>query len=141
MERAARYASSLPSRVPVLLVPLIICPAGAALGRDLATAYPHLRFEPVIELTPEDMITDATPADGSMEAAIADLVRRSYVDVVGDGAANPRPYSPFGFPGPINNGTGAIVVLYSNTPANTLPIIQHKSNTWNALFPRSARIR
>ena len=141
MEKAARFAASLPSRVPVLLVPLIICPAGAAMGRDLATTYPHLRFDPVIELTPEDMITDATPADGSLEAAIADLARSSYAAVVGDGAASPRPYSPFGFPRPSNIGTGATVVLYSNTPANTLPIIQHKSNTWNPLFPRSARIR
>jgi hypothetical protein len=141
MQEAVYYAAALSSHVPVLLVPLIICPAGAGIGRDLAAAHSHLRFDPVIELTLEDMITDAMPADGSFRAAIADLARKSYVGVVGDDVAAPRPYSPFGFPPPTNDGTGAIVVLYSNTPANTLPIIQHKSNTWSPLFPRSARIR
>ena len=76
------------------------------------------------------------PSNGSFFRGIFDIIHRTFKQVVGDNSANPRPYQPFGF-----KNTGALVVEYSNTPANTLPIIQHESNTWNALFPRSARIK
>ena len=36
-------------------------------------------------------------------------------------------------------GTGGIVVLYSNCPNNTLPIIHDETDHWNALFPRIRR--
>ena len=141
MENAIRFICSLPSPIPVLLLPLIICPDGADMGRRLSVdpSFPHLTYSPVIELKRADMITAATPSDGSFRSYVADAVRNTYGTVVGNDAARPRPYDPFGFPS--GAGTGATVVLYSNAPANTLPILQHQSDTWNSLFPRSARMR
>jgi hypothetical protein len=125
---------------PVLVVPLIVCPAGATMWRGIQNR-PQLTFSPVIELKPSDMITSATIQDGSFEALVAELVQDTYVSVVGNNASAPRPYGPYGFPPPIDEGTGAVVVLYSNTPANTLPFIHHESSSWSPLFPRSARVR
>ena len=42
------------------------------------------------------------------------------------------PSSPFGY-----GEVGALLVTHQNTPNNTLPMIYHKSPTWNPLFRRS----
>jgi hypothetical protein len=137
MENALRFAAELDGSLPVLFVPLIISPAGAQCARLLCTQYANLRFDPVMELQAKDALNGDTHADpGSLEANMIELASRTYSSVVGNDAAHPRPYTCFGF-----LETGATIVLYSNTPANTLPIIQHQSNSWMALFPRSARIQ
>jgi len=129
-------ASSFPN-TPILLVPLIVCPQGARLSRALAGQYPNLTFSPVLEVEEHQLINSQSnyPA-GSFEHVVKDICDTLYSYVKGNDAAKPRPYKPHGFA-----DTGAMIVLYSNTPANTLPIIQHESNTWSALFPRSARMR
>jgi len=133
---AIAFAGSLPS-IPVLLVPLVICPQGAQKARELANRHGNVQCEPVIEIDTDVLINPASrPTSNSLEEKVRRLVGECYSDVEGDQSAWPRPYGPFGF-----GDTGARIVMYSNTPANTLPIIQHKSNTWNPLFPRSARIQ
>jgi hypothetical protein len=136
------FIKSFSKSFPVLVVPMIVCPAGAEVWRN-EESPPDLTFRPVIDLKPSDMITSATVRDGAFEGRVADLAEATYAAVEGNHAAAPRPYSPFGFPGHMGPGeeTGALVSLYSNTPANTLPIVHHNSNTWNAIFPRSARVR
>lgn len=130
-------ASSFPD-VPILLVPLVICPDGVAASKKLAAAYDNLTYESVLELGGEDLVTPTTPPDANDAFAnlLFHLAAASYANVVGDDAAWPRPYDAYGLA-----QTGALLVLYSNTPANTLPLIQHSSSDWAALFPRSARIR
>jgi hypothetical protein len=133
----AAFISKLPGPPPVLLVPLIICPEGAAYARDLAKKYAWFSFAPVLEITEEQCVSPHNPPKlGGLAAAVYDFAIRSYPLVVGDGKQAPRPYTPFGF-----QDTGAQVVMYSNTPANTLPLVHHHSNTWNPLFRRSARIK
>lgn len=137
---ATNFAASLDTNVEVLLVPLIICPSGSRKARLLETNRPNVSYSPVLELA-EDMFlkSDSAPPKNSLESALKDVLIKTYNKVKGDNAASPRPYSAYGFPA--DDGTGSTIVMYSNTPANTLPIIQHESNTWNALFRRSARIR
>lgn len=132
------FIKNFSSFVPVLVVALISCPEGATRWRAIESP-PQFGFVPVIELKPSDMINATKLTEPGFEGHIARLARDSYSLVVGNDSGNPRPYSEFGFPKP--DGTGAIVSLYANTPANTLPLIQHSSNTWQAIFPRSARIR
>lgn len=127
----------LAHNIPILLVPLIICPDGVEAIQNMFGANPNFRLDPVVQLHKDLFINDRTiPQPNSLTAKVKDLAQRCYSQVVGDDAAAPRPYSPFGC-----FDTGAVVVLYSNTPANTLPIIQHRSNTWLPLFPRSARVK
>lgn len=133
-----KFIKDFSATVPVLVVALIACPAGATMWRTIESP-PNLVFKPVIELKSSDMITASRAGEPSFEGNIAKLASDTFHLVTGDGAEFPRPYSPFGFPDP--DGTGAMVSLYANTPANTLPLIQHTSSTWHAIFPRSARIR
>jgi len=137
IETAVSFAATLQPPVPVLFVPLIICPAGDTLAKAVVADYPNARYSPMVKLS-EDLLINCISSlqPSSLEEAVRDLAFATYSQVQGDGSAGPRPYSPFGF-----GATGATMVMYSNTPANTLPIIHHKSTTWEALFPRSARIR
>jgi len=130
------FAASLPGDILILFIPLIICPKGAEIIRNKVNKFKNLSYEPIIELGEDLFINNEIGLSGKIEKNIRDLVNDTYPAVVGNNASRPRPYSPFGF-----NKTGATVVMYSNTPANTLPLIQHESNTWHALFPRSARIK
>ena len=131
------FAAQQFPKVPILLCPLIVCPEGASLSRQLAAAYPGLDFFPVLEITQDQLISpNSMFSSGSFEQAVLTLCSRLYNQVEGNRASAPRPYTPWGF-----HQTGAIVVFYTNTPANTLPLIQHASDMWNPLFPRSARIR
>jgi hypothetical protein len=124
--------------VPILLVPLIVCPAGDQIARNLRSeAGPNLTYSPVLVMQDGDFITETPQTDEpTLHAHVRALINATYADVVGDNAARPRPYRPFGFA-----QTGAIIVMFSNTPANTLPVIHHDSNQWKSLFPRSARVR
>ncbi len=137
VDEALPFAATLAADISVLFVPLIICPDGVRTARGLAARYPNVSYEPIIELE-EDLFINNTTAHllGTLESKVRDLALSTYSEVEGDKAASPRPYTPFGC-----WETGATLVMYTNTPANTLPIIQHESNTWDALFPRSARIR
>lgn len=138
MSSAIQFIQKVSKLVPVLFIPLIVCPVGAAAGRILNNP-PEVTFQPIIELSPADLITSARTRDATVLGKIAEICDATWAEVWGNGATNPRPYDPFGFPR--NQGTGALVVMYSNSPANTLPIIQHTSDLWSALFPRSARIK
>ncbi len=140
IEGAVDFAARLSSDISVLLVPLIICPEGSTRADHIVRPLKNAAYSPIVVLDPNSFINHTTsPQPRTLQKAIKDLAISVYNQVVGDGANAPRPYSPFGFPCPY--GTGATVVMYSNTPANTLPLIQHESSSWNALFPRSARIR
>ncbi|NOS99819.1 MAG: hypothetical protein HOP29_04250 [Phycisphaerales bacterium] len=127
----------LANNVPILLVPLIICPDGVTAARNLFGSSQHFRFDPVLPLQ-DDIFINAlsTTSPDSLADRVKELARRCHSQVVGDNAGAPC-YGPFGFPSP--NGTGATVVLYSNTPDNTLPLIHHRSDTWRPLFQRSSR--
>ncbi len=135
LHNVVSFAGSL-APVSFLFVPLVICPEGAMELRRLTALYPNVSCEPVLELGKAEFINpDSTPEPGSIFERILDLVARTYGKVDGAGGDNPL-YGAYG-----SGNTGARVVMYSNTPANTLPIVQHRSDTWTPLFPRSARIR
>ena len=137
IEDALKFAAELSPDIPILLAPLIICPDGGVYAKQLANNYANVSYGPVMELTDDLFIRPSSKVSpASLEAQIRDLAVSTYSQVVGDEAARPRPYGPFGF-----RETGATIVMYSNAPANTLPLIQHESNTWKPLFPRSARRR
>lgn len=131
-------ASMASSSVPMLLVPLLVCPDGNDLARRLEQRFsPHLTYRPVVVLDSSGFLLPApTPDEPACYPTLRTLLTRLHSAVRGDDRAHPRPYSPFGF-----RDTGALIVMYSNTPANTLAAIQHESNTWAPLFPRSARVR
>jgi hypothetical protein len=130
--------ADLPVTVKVLIVPLVVCPLGATVGRKMASQLPNVAFDPVLELPQHSFVAEVhDPNEPDFFNSIRDLIQRTY-SVVSDGQAAHdmiKPYGPFGW-----RRTGALIVSYNNTPDNTIPVIQHRSPTWNPLFPRSSRI-
>ncbi len=132
------FVASLSENVRVLLTPLIICPAGIAKGRALANRHANLEFEPVLALE-KHMFVSPQPSESepAVFGELRALLEVSFAQVCG---ANPplsekdKPYTPFGY-----RRTGGTVVLFTNTPDNTVPIVHHSSSDWSPLFPRSAR--
>lgn len=130
-----RFAASLSSSIPILAVPLIICPKGVELAKSLVGKYDNLQITPILPLPEETFVNPVpVPNEPNVFGSIRDLIKRIADRVSGSPAGN-NYYGPFGY-----NGTGALVVTYSNCPDNTLPVIHYESSSWKALFPRSSRI-
>jgi hypothetical protein len=134
MAKAVLFAARLPSRFPVLLCPLLICPKGVDKANRLVRTIPHLRFEPVVRIPRELCLGKApVPGENRFFPALRQAVERQHPRLV-----NPATrYEPYGF-----KDTGALVVMHTNTPNNTLPLVHHSSvanQPWSALFRRSSR--
>ena len=142
---AVKFAATQIDTIEVLFIPMIICPDGAinarALESNLNLHRPNsLRFDPVLEL-PKPAFFTAT--DSSFPAAetdaLRDLINSSYHAVSG-GVTNGKPYDMYGYPK--GKPTGGLVVMYTNTPDNTLPLIHWRphNGAWQPVFPRHSRI-
>lgn len=146
---AVNFAATNVQNLKVLFVPLVICPNGAVNARKLETDLcanraGALRYSAVMEL-PEDAfltrIQSPYVEPNNLVAELRNLIETRYLEVSGGrkpGAE--KPYHPFGFPH--KNPTGGLVVMYSNTPDNTIPLIHWRppEGTWNPIFPRHSRV-
>jgi hypothetical protein len=138
MSEIESLLSDLPQTIKVLLAPLVVCPSGAETGRDIAAKLMNVSFQPVLELPRHSFVTEMVdPHEPTFFAELRDMLQRTYPLVSAGEPAHDaiQPYGPFGW-----RRTGALIVTYNNTPDNTLPVIQHKSDTWTPLFPRSSRL-
>jgi hypothetical protein len=120
----------------ILLVPLINCPIGHKRFADLETKYDRLTYQAVLKPSVNCFVTqiktDGEPEDFDQ---LRELIERCYLQVSdGTPPGIEKPYSPFGY-----RETGGLIVMFSNTPDNTIPTIHWKSNTWNPIFPRHSR--
>jgi len=140
MSSAVNFAATLPNDCPILLCPLIICPSGFNKGVQLENNYPgKVTFDPALVLD-STAILHKTPQQNEdpLNNKFREIVVRLYGRV--EGTSSGILYGPYGFSEHVENG-GLLVVLYTNCPDNTLPIIHHKSDTpWHPLFPRSSRL-
>ena len=136
MKSAVEFAAQLPSRFPVLLVPILVCPGGVRMFmKEVKRPHRHVQFSPVLEL-PDSVFVSEVAVDGEPDyiGQLRDALDRLHPCVMGSG--DNHDYGPFGF-----RETGSQVVMYTNCPNNTLPIIHHDSDcSWQALFPRSSRL-
>lgn len=119
---------------PVLFVPLVTCPAADTIFQQLSAASGgKLRIEPVLRLGGEVFVNPIIGHD-VLFSEIHAFAQQIHPHVQG---VPDTSYGPFGC-----GSTGATVVLFSNTPDNTLPLIHHhqrRPSTWHALFPRVSR--
>jgi hypothetical protein len=145
---AVRFAATKVHDLQVLFVPLVICPKGVVSARQLeaelcAQRAGALRYEAAMELPNDAFLTlSQSPyvEPNPYINALRDLINTSYPKVSGGRLPGPKPYDPFGFP--CSDPTGGLVVMYSNTPDNTLPLIHWHppENTWHPIFPRHSRV-
>jgi len=142
MEKAVKFAAGLPNIPPVLLAPLIIAPAGYSVAIRLCSDFANLNVSPAIKLEKEAFVCEV-PANGesSLMPLLRELLNRCYLQVSGGIHPNPKikPYGPYGF-GRDNPRLGALLIMHSNCPDNTIPIVHHSSKSWKPLFPRSSRV-
>ncbi len=121
-------------KCPVLFVPLISCPEALAKFRRMEREYSHFTFEPAFSLDDSAFVTSPASSEDPLLVAVRAFANKVHPRIAG----KPDPtYGPLGF-----GDTGAIVVLFSNTPDNTLPLVHHQARpprTWKPLFPRVSR--
>lgn len=129
IKKTIEFAASINKECNVLIIPLVICPDGDALGDSLEKKYSNIKFKPVLRLQKEMFIKQFGQAgEPNIHKFIRDLCIKLNSQVQGrDG--------PFGY-----HGMGAMIVMYTNCPDNTLELIHHRSERWEPLFPRSSRI-
>jgi hypothetical protein len=133
------FAASLPSKCPVLFCSLMTCAHGANRAHALMARHHNLTCDAVLEL-PENVFLwrYARPDEHHLFVDLRDLVVKLHPLVEGSSPADLD--GPFGF-NVEGDERGALVVLYTNCPDNTLPIIHHDSDgPWHALFPRNPRL-
>ncbi|MBU0768929.1 MAG: hypothetical protein KJ687_07550 [Proteobacteria bacterium] len=133
MGKTVHFAARL--TCPILLCPLIISRLGHNRAMELKRIYPNLFFEPALVL--DDSVRINGNADEDKDPFIIklrDLILRTYPLV--KGSKPKHDYGPFGY-----GKEGLLVVLYTNCPDNTLPLIHYESDTpWHPIFPRSSRL-
>ena len=137
MAKAVEFAASLNVDCKFLLLPLLCCSAGAEKGRAFQDKFSNIYFSQVVALGEECFINrNKTKGEIPIADAARDLIARTYPKVCGGiPSSETVPYSPFGY-----DGTGGLIVMYSNCPDNSLPILHHQSTEWKPLFPRVARV-
>ena len=146
--KVVRYAATGIQDLEVLFVPLIICPAGVKKARALEVELSgrranSLRFDAAMELPAEAFLTATNSPYVEPDKFISDLrglIKSTYSKVSGGQPLGSIPYDPYGFPP--SNPTGGLVVMYSNTPDNTLPLVHWRpaNNAWRPIFPRHSRV-
>lgn len=142
---AVRFAVEHSNVLDVLFVPMVICPAGAENMRELevklnAKRPGSFKFAPVLELPRNAFFTATTsPLSQTDSLDLRNLLSSTYPAVSG-GVMKGKPYHMYGYPP--EDPTGGLVVMYTNTPDNTLPIIHWRpaNGSWEPVFPRHSRV-
>jgi hypothetical protein len=134
---AIEFLSSRPHPRPTLLVPLFICPEGVNRANAWCAANPNLTLSPVVQLRAREFLGEhAVSNEPSNYSEFRPLIQATYPTVLDGGDPfETKTYGPFGF-----GGTGSLVVLATNCPDNTLPLVHYESGTWRPLFPRASRL-
>lgn len=131
IKAAVEFAAFVSQDIPVLVAPLICCPKGVEVGAKLAADLSNVTFAPVLEIE-RALLLEEAPKDG--EPSVFGEIR-SLTSRVRDRFDPANVREPFGF-----KGTGALIVMYSNCPNNTIALLHNESAAWKALFPRIQRV-
>jgi len=136
--KAANLAVRLFPGMPILVIPLIICPGGVKNTKALTEQYSNVAIMPVIAMSDQSFINDKIKGDGSKLCCDTyDLAVKSYEQVSNSAVIDEKsdPYGPFGW-----KRTGGLIITYSNAPNNTLPLVHNVSKSWVPLFKRHKRV-
>jgi len=134
-------------RIPVLFCPMIISPEGAAKYRDLQVAFsreqaanpalPDFDFIPVFEMSGDCFVHSTENVPEPLFMRICTLAEEIHARL-----SESQQHCKEGALGYWNEDSpqkGATVVMFSNTPNNSLPLLHHSAESWSPLFPRVAR--
>ena len=125
-----KLACSIDEDLKILFIPFILCPQGYDFILDEMKAFGNFEMKSLVLLKQEELINKST-ALVEKNKIFVELVERLNPSVVGKAKTFVNPY---GF-----KSTGALTVMFTNAPNNTLPIILFESDSWNPLFKRHSR--
>lgn len=130
IKKTIEFASHFKTSVEILVIPLVICPNGFSTLTSIATSN-QIYFEPVMQLSKSSFI--------DLDDELCQLAVSTYEKITGNPASDieDKSKAPYHFLG--WDKTGALVVMNTNTPNNTLPVYHYTSDTWSPLFPRHVR--
>jgi len=118
-------------KIPILFVPLILCPEASGILDGLeAYSGGTFHYRPVIKIQKNELLGPNRPPNEGI--IIADRIE-AFVEKMAR-IHNLDQNSKFGY-----NNTGSSLVMFSNTPDNTLLLVHHESPDWVPLFPRVYR--
>lgn len=137
VSKAVLFAAENLKNIPVLIIPLILCPAGAENSEALEHQYPGIKIRPVISV-PSEYFVDKDNENNRNELfkRLNILANKTYAQVADSNIIDDDidPYGPFGW-----RKTGGLIVMHTNTPNNSLPLIHNQSPSWSPLFKRHKR--
>jgi hypothetical protein len=138
VSKAVNFVAEKFPEMPVLIIPLIICPAGVIQAEQFNKAHKNVVIRPVLSVPGNYFIHEvATEIEDDFFKKVNALATKTYDRVSNSSIVddNTDPYGPFGW-----RRTGGVIVMHTNTPNNSLPLIHNKSATWHPLFKRHKRI-
>jgi hypothetical protein len=140
MSKAVEYALGLSNNVPVLLCPMVIAPSGYNIATYLVKQNDRLSFDPTLVLDSSTILyKKLQDGEDIFYQELRNVITDLHFKVLGS-QPNLDAENPYGFGHEPEQG-GLLVVMYTNCPDNTLPIIYNTSDgPWKPLFPRSSRI-
>ncbi len=138
VSKAVAYAVNSFPDIQILIIPLIICPAGLENAEKFSKEHANITVSPVLCVEQSHFVNeDESKIDSEFFKIVSRLAKQTYPQVSDSTVIddNIDPYGPFGW-----RRTGGIIVMHTNTPNNSLPLIHNKSGTWEPLFKRHKRV-
>jgi hypothetical protein len=128
-EATVKFAVDNFPDIQFLLCPLIICPSGNSRFASLANARGNLSYDPVLALDENCFLTAHKEPN---EPRVFDKIRMLHSDIAKKIGVSENDL--FGF-----DSTGAMTVMYSNCPDNSLLMLRADTPNWKPLFNRVRR--
>lgn len=130
IESTLRWACTNFKNTNFLFIPLIICPDGDLRLKKMANENANLNYKPALILSNDSFVFP--PSKSLLNDESYNKFRELAIKT---NEAVMSPYGAFGY-----KDTGGLIVMYTNTPDNTLPLIHNESINWKPLFKRHSRV-
>ncbi len=138
VSKTVQFLAANMNHLSILIIPLIICPTGLKNISAICKANPKISIFPVVSV-PENYFVHELESDIESDffKKLHAVAKKTYDSVDNNRAIDNKvaPYGPFGW-----KKTGGVIVMHTNTPDNSLPLIHNESETWKPLFKRHKRV-
>ena len=115
-------------QIPALLVPLMVSDSGLTKLRGLFAPHPNWTVAPSVVIPRTVQVRrDSCEDEPSFIGETRSVILRTEHRFAGNA---------FGY-----GGVGALIVLHTNCPNNTPPLLRSRENNWKPLFPRVSRAK
>lgn len=129
MKKPIEFAAETFPNVSFLIIPIVMCPHALDVVDQLKNKYANITVNPALVLGSDEFVRKDRNGNRAFFKEVYDIAKDNHKRMKSNGFNVPF----LGF-----RHIGGLVVLHTNTPNNSLPIIWSESN-WNPLFNRHIR--